>query len=597
MTITVHAPNGDAVDFPDGTDDTTINTVMAQQYGGAGQSGAQGAPQAAAPSASPPAVAVPPNQAAPAQAAATPDATPANGGGIWRDALGAYDAITQPVEKLAGLAKTGLTDVVGQPAADAVDRFGNSLLGIHGTTEEVASDKAAMLQNTAEHGLTPSLGGEIVGGAIGTAPATAITGNPFVAGAASGFGLSRSNTLGGNALDTVTGGLLGYGGQKLAQGVGSVINPMIRPAVQRLISEGVRPTIGQIVGGVGQKVEDAMTSMPFLGDMIQNARARGLGDFNLARVNEALSPIGMKVPKEIDPGHEAIAYGQQALSAAYNHLLPSLNLNIDNNSFIPQAVKILVDHSASLGPAEQAAYKAFFNGKILPALRGGNMTGDAMQTIDSALGSMGSKFRAAGDAYQQTLGQAYTDLQGVLRQAVEQANPQAAEQLRNINSGWANMTRLEQAAGKPDVAPTGVVTPNQYKTATTDMDATSRNRASAGGNARGQQSARDAQDVLGSKVPGGENMMRRLLVNGGGLGALGVGALAHVNPLLAVPYGLAMAPYSKIGQSIGQAATTARPAWAAGVREVSDMAAPYLGRLAASAAPRTRQHSPSTGSH
>lgn len=573
MTISVHAPNGDVVDFPDGTDDATINEAMSKAY--SGQAGATPnspvVPQAQQPQTSGPPVAKKPDEE-----------------------LGLYDATTNPIfrggEALNGL----LAHAIGQPGADAVDRAGNSLfpwLGDH-TTAELQAQKDAMNASASEAGVKPGLAGDLAGSVLGTAPVTMLPGvGPVLGGAIQGAGQSHSDTPGGVARDTIVGGALGKAGDVATKMVGGVLNPIVSPYVQRMLDMGVRLTPGQIAGGIGQRLEDTLQSAPGIGDLIMNAKLRGMGDFNRGLVNQTLKPIGMKLPDDVNPGHEAVTYAQTALGNAYDHVLSGVSANID-----PQFTADFrrVAQTLSGAPKDiQNHFRDYVSNTLTPLINGargggpGAISGTDLKTLESELGAKASQFMS-GDGFQKDLGKAYQGLQGALRDQVARSNPQVASTISSINQGWANLSRLESAAGKADVAPGGVITPRQYKGAVNQADTTVRNRASAAGRARGQQDAEAGEAVLG-KMPVIDNA-RRMLVNGAGL-AGGAGAIMmHVNPMMAIPLAAGAAAYTKFGQAGMQAAMTARPAISRLLGQGVETARPLLDQLLAAFAPHPEDH-------
>jgi hypothetical protein len=75
--------------------------------------------------------------------------------------------------------------------------------------------------------------------------------------------------------------------------VGKVIGGAdVSPEVQTLKDAGVRTTAGQNAQGIAKSVEDKMTSLPIIGDLIQKRRFEGITDFNKAVYSRAVAPFG-----------------------------------------------------------------------------------------------------------------------------------------------------------------------------------------------------------------------------------------------------------------------------------------------------------------
>ncbi|MBK7025376.1 MAG: hypothetical protein IPH41_18505 [Sulfuritalea sp.] len=94
------------------------------------------------------------------------------------------------------------------------------------------------------------------------------------------------------------GGLMGGAVPAVASGISRMISPRasVNPDVLALRAAGVRPTVGQTLGGMANRVEEKAISLPIVGDAIASARTRATGELNQAVANRALQPIGAKAP-------------------------------------------------------------------------------------------------------------------------------------------------------------------------------------------------------------------------------------------------------------------------------------------------------------
>ena len=136
---------------------------------------------------------------------------------------------------------------------------------------------------------------------------------PASAGLAARVGYGAATGAAGGALQPVTNGGNDFWsdkGKQVATGaaVGGAIAP-VAGAVGRMVSPkastnpqlamlrdaGVNPTVGQALGGRMNALEEKLTSLPIMGDMISRARGKSLEGFNNAAINRATAPIGVRI--------------------------------------------------------------------------------------------------------------------------------------------------------------------------------------------------------------------------------------------------------------------------------------------------------------
>ena len=108
------------------------------------------------------------------------------------------------------------------------------------------------------------------------------------------------------------------------------LNPSKNVNLDILKSEGIKPTIGQTLGGWANRAEEKAQSIPILGDAITAARKAGEGQLNRAAFNRALAPVGEKLPMNVPLGDEAVEHTGKVLGAAYDKLLPKLTTQADD---------------------------------------------------------------------------------------------------------------------------------------------------------------------------------------------------------------------------------------------------------------------------
>lgn len=99
-------------------------------------------------------------------------------------------------------------------------------------------------------------------------------------------------------------GALGAGTVGAVKAASRVVSPEVAPDVRQLLDEGVRLTPGQILGGGAKRAEEAMESIPVIGDAIKKGQSRGIEDFNRNVLDRVLAPVGGKAKStEIGRAH------------------------------------------------------------------------------------------------------------------------------------------------------------------------------------------------------------------------------------------------------------------------------------------------------
>lgn len=371
------------------------------------------------------------------------------------------------------------------------------------------------------------------------------------------------------------GALGGAGALGLTKAAARVIRPNTDAAVDALVKEGVMPTPGHVLGGAAARVEDALTSVPILGDVIRLGQSRAVGQLNTAAINRSLAPIGMAVPEGVT-GREAIQFADDALSTAYNRILPKLTVRADpqflqNVNALKQMVR-----TGSIGPDEAAQFERIVQNGLLGKLRGQDaLTGQTLKQIESDLGRVASMYRRDPSADKRMLGDAVLELQSMVRDWVQRSNPQFADQLRQINMGWANLVRVKKAAASV-AAEDGVFSAGQLHGAVKAADRSKDKSAFAKGTALMQDLSESGRKVLGSKVPDSGTPTRLMTAAaGGGLGAM-------LAPKAVVAAAAPMVAYTPLGQRIIAELLTQRPASAEALAESVRLLGPYMSTLGAS---------------
>jgi len=362
--------------------------------------------------------------------------------------------------------------------------------------------------------------------------------------------------LGGAAVPAVTGG------------IARIISPKasVNPQLQALRVEGVRPTIGQTLGGTANRIEEKLQSVPIIGDAIQYARQSAGQDLSRAATNRALKPIGQELPAGVT-GNEAVQFTRKALGDAYDNLLPRMTVQKD----VPyqQALSGLKQmvNTGAISPTAPKQFNRFLANEVEPLFQGQQaMTGETFKRLQSKVTEQINRTKASTNADERLLGDAYKELGDQLNQLSIRSNPKLGEELAKINLGYANFKRIQKAASSV-AAEDGVFNPAQLHNAVKAADRSKDKARFAEGTALMQDLSAAGKNMLSNKVPN-SGTVDRLLLGGGALGS------GLVNPL--IPAGLlgGAALYSRPIQGLLGSAVASRPALAQPAADIFRKAAP-----------------------
>lgn len=345
-------------------------------------------------------------------------------------------------------------------------------------------------------------------------------------------------------------------------GIARVISPNASKdtGLALLKSEGVKPTIGQTLGGWANTVEEKAQSLPIVGDAITAARNRARDQFNTAAINRATSPIGVK---STGSGASAVAEAGDAIGAVYDKAKSQMGgFKIDSqaNAELSQLQSLA---ARGLEGKERKAVQSYFKDYLTKP----SLTAQSFKELDSKLNADIARFNG-GDAYQKKVGEALMEVQRIVTDNAKRANPAAAELFKKADTAWANLVRVEGASVAAK-GTGGVFTPGQLLTAVRGADKSVRDRATARGTALMQDLANAGQSALGNKVPNSGTADRLML------GAAGLGA-GFANP--AIPLGLlaGASAYTPWAQSLLRGAVSNRYDFAEPTAKAFRKAAPML---------------------
>lgn len=361
--------------------------------------------------------------------------------------------------------------------------------------------------------------GRFAGTLVGSAPLALIPGaGPALGGALMGYASSDGDTWQDKAFDTGLGAVGGKLGGMAINKVADVLTPVVSPAVRRLAEQGVRMTPGQAKGAAAVAAEDKALSKPFVGDVIAEGRRAFLESANRATVNEALAPLGVKLPPNMPAGHDAIAFAQDVVGSAYERIVPQLAVRADPR-LVAGIRDIYTGAVTKLPEAQQAQFQAILKG--INFGENGQLAGKQLQNAVSDLGRLARSYGTSANAVERELGRAIGSVKGAVDDLMVRQNPEAAPALRATNDAWRRLSIAEDAASRAD---DGIASTAQIRDAARRADPSRRKAATAAGKGGPmQQLAKDLREVGAVKVPNSgtaDRLQASLTGNVMGLGAL-----------------------------------------------------------------------------
>jgi len=309
---------------------------------------------------------------------------------------GLYDAVTNPLQTATGvidMAAGGLQNITPKPLQDVINKanVGSPFL------DPAAAQRSQNMANLVGQDIATTYG-------TGAGFKKTMEEDPFrVVGDASmllgGAGaVANTAKLGklGNALSKAS--AITNPMNALIKPATAVISPTISPQIQSLMKEGVTPTAGQILGGGYKRAEEALTSVPVLGDFIKSAQNRAMQDVNRVAINRALTPIGEKLPDGV-AGREAIQFVSEKLDDAYGNLLPKMTV-LQDEPFKANIsdLKNLVQ-SGAIDPKAVNFFNNWIDKNVVNKFQGqGAVTGQTLKQVQSDLRETISRLAVSTDA-------------------------------------------------------------------------------------------------------------------------------------------------------------------------------------------------------
>lgn len=409
-------------------------------------------------------------------------------------------------------------------------------------------------------GITGALGGEAALAA--RAPVALAKYVPRLAdalyGGVSGY-TGSGGDLGDAALGAIAAPIAGKAGEAAMRGAGAVAKGVTDPSVQYLRDLNIPLTAGQAAGGFLKSVEDKATSIPLIGDIINNRRREGIEAFNREAMGRAGEPIGF-TPSDIGKAGVDQLYG--AAGNAYDQATAGANVPLDGQ---------FISDMGAFGQAADAlpddlrvrAAKAIQN-RVAPISDAGVLTGESYQ--QAIRGLKGYKAETPKPGFEQDYRDALTLAQDALTEQMNRGGgAHVVEGLGNANAAYRGIKTIDNAANRADGAGY-VFTPSQLQDA---LKVTNRKFP---GSSPLNELADQGQAVLPSRIADSGTPGRAAqMIAAGALGGAGTGYAtgdtgAGTGLGLGATLALALGG-SKAGQRILTKMLTDRPAAA---RQVGD---------------------------
>lgn len=370
-------------------------------------------------------------------------------------------------------------------------------------------------------------------------------------GAVTGALLSDAQDVGGIATDAAYGGAGSLAGGAAVHGAGRIISPTVDAGVKALTSRGIPLTLGQIIGGGVKKTEDALTSVLGLGNMIDAARRRGTTSFNRAAFNEALDPLGIKLPDAVGVGHTAVKFTKDVFKKGYDRVLGGMTVAKDA-PLVSELAQLEADAAAIPGDMTKP-YLAVIKKHVEPYFdAAGNIPGRAYKEIDRQLRKISVQF-GQGSGAEKAYAELIHELRGSLRESAKRNSaPGLTNALGKLDEAYAGYVPLRDAASKTS---DGVFAPGGLETSVRIADKSVGKGRKASGDAMLQGLSGPARDIMPSSL-GESGTVPRALVTGGLAG--GAQAFGLIEPSTLATAAVLASAYTKFGQKAVQAALTGR---------------------------------------
>ena len=327
--------------------------------------------------------------------------------------------------------------------------------------------------------------------------------------------------------------MLGLGTAKRA---GQAARHVNRPELQTLREAGVKPTVGQTIGGAVKAVEDRAVGIAPGARAAQN---RAGEQWQNGVINKAVEPLGVKIE---GTGVEAIEQAQKALDDAYDaarELMPEVQVK-GTTLAQDMAEQLAEAGSAGLDEGVMRSVKSTYKDLIKPILKQDKISSSDLQRLESKLNDRISKATQRGKF---DLAVEYRQFLQILREQAAKQSPEYAAQVEKANKAYSMFADVELAAGRAG-GDAGTFTPAQLQSAV--KQGTSRRARARGGDGPIADLAKAGGSEL-SPVTGNSGSAERAAQAAGAVGGYAV------DPMIAAGMLTSMLGSTRAGQALGRA--------------------------------------------
>lgn len=367
-----------------------------------------------------------------------------------------------------------------------------------------------------------------------------------------GFYGAGASEEGDRALGGTVGALTGGAFQRAS--------PFITESAKKLVDKGVNLTVGDAVGGGLKTIENAMTSVPLVGNAVKGAYQGSRDDFNriiYEEVLEPLSKVGFK-KENLSKADQSILNGRDGrltqdfvgkiISNEFDKIVP--NLKVPNKSVFEKSINEIIKANAKkLTPQGVKSLKndvdAFF---YTLSDNAGDLSGNNYKQAISDLAKEGFRFKTSPDPLIKRKSDVMEEIVKSMKTIITEKNPTLATKLKSVDESFSRFIPIRETFKR---ITNTEVTPNDLITSIRQADkAKTKFRA---GKANLQETASLGKEVLGQRLGDSgtatRNVISNLALSGGG-GALG-GSAIGIDPLLAgTVAGLTSSAYTPLGTNI-----------------------------------------------
>jgi hypothetical protein len=362
---------------------------------------------------------------------------------------------------------------------------------------------------------------------------------------------------------------------------GRVVGPWVSQAARYLHDRGVRLTPGELLGGVAKNVEDALTSVPGVGNLVQRRQREGIESFNRTAWDEALEPIRTQtrgtshMPRDIEMGREAQDEARNIFNRRYRSVVARLSAEAD----APLTAQIAAI-SGRLPQTVRPQLANAYDRHILPNINQttGIIPGRGLQDSLQGLRREARNLRRnPGHAYDVDLADGLERMREALEaSASRHSSVRDMNAFRNVNSAYQRYATLRDAGSRLG-AEEGVFTPTHLTSAVHSSDKSVGKGQYARGAIPMQQFAETGKNVMRTRIgnSGSAERLTALGVLGGGSHALGI------TPETLAATGALAALYTRPGNRAFQHLATVSPRTRTMLRRAMERAGVKGGTVAA----------------